>query len=125
MRDAAMDERLWRWAEWLKSGNGNGYPVKCTLHEDWSPPSPGITPTLKVAPHNDGSQTQRLVHLLSDRLLATLVAHYLLRLSPAGAAAALDCKPATVHARIEVAHGQLMGLLGDDKREFCNIRQTV
>jgi DNA-directed RNA polymerase specialized sigma24 family protein len=124
-KDAAMDERLWRWAEWLKSGDGSGYPVKCTLHEDWSPPSPGMTPSMKVAPHNDARQTQSLVHLLSDRLLATLVAHYVVRLSAADAAAVLDCKPDTVHARIEAAHGELLGLLKTQRMELCNIREVV
>lgn len=124
-KDAAMDARLWRWAEWLKSGDGSGYPVKCTLHEDWSPPSPGIVPTLKVSPSNDARQTQRLVHRLSERMLATLVAHYVVRMSAADAAAALDCKPDTVHARIEAAHCELLGLIAEEHQEFCNIRQMV
>ena len=121
-RDMAMDARLWRWAEWLKSGDGSGYPVKSTLHEDWSPPTPGLTPSMKVSSHNDARQTQRLVCLLSDRLQATLVAHYVVRMSVGDAAAVLDCKPDTVHARIEAAHGELLGMLKTDRREFCNIQ---
>ena len=124
-KDAAMDDRLWRWAEWLKSGDGSGYPVKCTLHEDWSPPSPGLTPSMKVAPHNDALQTQRMVHRLSDRMLATLVAHYVVRMSASAAADALDCKPDTVHARIEAAHVELLWMLKAEKREFCNIHEVV
>lgn len=124
-KDAGIEDRLWRWAEWLKSGDGSGYPVKCTLHEDWSPPSPGITPSMKVSPRNDARQTQRLVHMLSDRLLATLVAHYVVRMSAADAAVMLDCQPDTVHARIAAAHAELLGLLASEKMGFCNIRQMV
>lgn len=49
-KNSDMDARLWLWAERLKCGDGSGYPVKCTIHPDWSPPSPGITPTMKVSP---------------------------------------------------------------------------
>lgn len=124
-KDALIDARLWRWAEWLKSGDGSGYPVKSTLHEDWSPPSPGMRPGMKVAPANDAPQTQRLVYRLSDRMRATLVAHYVVRMSAADAGAVLECKPDTVHARIEAAHGELLGMIAEERQEFCNIRQMV
>lgn len=103
-RDEQIDARLWRWAEWLKSGDGAGYPVKSTLHEDWSPPSPGMRPGMRVAPACDGLQTHRLVLAMTERMRATLTAHYLLRMPTQDAAAALDCQPGTVHARIELAH---------------------
>lgn len=107
-----IDQRLQRWAEWLKVGNGAGYPVRCVLDEDWSPPAPGTTPTMKVAPMNDAPQTHRAVLQLSERLQATLVSHYLLRMSAADAAAALSCEPNTVHQRIERAHELLARAVG-------------
>lgn len=107
-----IDARLWRWAEWLKVGDGSGYPVRSTLDADWSPPSPGLTPSIKVAAASDAPQTHRLVLGLKPSLRATLVAHYLMRLPPAAAGAALDCMPDTVRARIERAHRELAGALG-------------
>lgn len=121
-RDADIEARLLRWAEWLKGGEAAGYPVKSTLHEDWSPPSPGMTPTMRTAPHNDGKQTHGLVLQLSERMQATLVAHYVKRMTPAQAGVLLDCRPDTVHARIEGAHNALLRLLDAHRREFCNIQ---
>jgi DNA-directed RNA polymerase specialized sigma24 family protein len=110
-RDERIDARLWRWAEWLKSGDGGGYPVKSTLHEDWAPPTPGMRPGMRVAPANDAPQTHSLVHRLSERAIATLTAHYVLRMNPAAAATVLCCQPDTVHARIEAAHRDLAAML--------------
>lgn len=121
-RDSGIEARLLRWAEWLKGGEAAGYPVKSTLHEDWSPPSPGMTPTMRVAPHNDGKQTHGLVVQLSERMQATLVAHYVKRMTAAQAGVLLDCKPDTVHASIEAAHNALLGLLAEKRQEFCNIQ---
>lgn len=120
-RDPQIEARLQRWAEWLTSGDGSGYPVKSTLHEDWSPPSPGITPTMKTGRGSDGAQTQRLVMALSDRSKATLVSVYVLRMPIADAAAALDCAPDTVLNRVERIHRQLLGML-QSAGEFCNIQ---
>lgn len=111
-RSEVIEARLQRWAEWLKVGDGAGYPVRCTLDADWSPPSPGTTPSMKVAPANDAPETQRAVHALSERLRATLVAHYVLRMTAADAGAALGCAPDTVLDRIERAHRQLAAMLG-------------
>jgi DNA-directed RNA polymerase specialized sigma24 family protein len=116
-RDQAIEARLLRWAEFWKTGDGSGYPVKCTLHEDWSPPSPGMTPTMKVAPVNDAKQTHRMVSRLSERMQATLVAVYVRRMSPVEAGQELGCEAGTVGARVEAAHRELMGMLV----EFCNI----
>lgn len=106
-RDAEMDRRLWLWAERLKVGDGSGYPVKSTLHPDWSPPSPGITPTMKVSPGKGRDCIGRLVAKLPDSLVATLVAKYVVRLSDGDAALALGCAPPTVAARVERAHREL------------------
>lgn len=104
-RNSDVEARLLRWAEGLKSGDGNGYPVMSVLHEDWSPPSPGVTPTLKVTVgRSDVRQTHRIVEQMSERLRATVVAHYVLRMSAADAAAALDCAERTVAERIDQAH---------------------
>lgn len=123
-RDQAMEQRLLRWAEWVKTGDGSGYPVKSVLHEDWSPPSPGITPTMKVSPANDARSTHRLVSRLSERLQHTLWAHYVMRMSDVQAGEVLECMPDTVQARIEAAHRALMGLSCSNDQEFCNIRQN-
>lgn len=120
-RDAGMEARLLRWAEYIKSGDGSGYPVRNVLDENWSPPSLGATPSMRTAPVNDARQTHRLVRKLSTRMQATLVAHYIKRMPAAAAAEELQCRPDTVTARIEAAHRALLGLLQDSQREFCNI----
>jgi len=121
-RDASIEQRLLRWAEWCKSGDGSGYPVKSTLHPDWSPPSPGITPSMKVTPHNDAPQTHRLVCRLSERMQRTLVAHYIKRTPAAAIGMELGCRADTVHDRIEAAHRALLGLLSAERGSFCNIQ---
>lgn len=111
-RDERMDARLRRWAEWLKVGDGDGYATVCVLHENWSPPTPGTTPTLKVSTASrEVRETDRLVHRMSERLQATVAAHYLLGMSAADAAQALGCAPDTVLGRIERAHRWMLGEL--------------
>lgn len=107
-----VDARLERWAEWLKVGDGAGYPVRCVLDADWSPPSSGTTPTMKVTPANDAPQTDRIVRGFSERMLATLVAHYVVRMPPAEAAVVLACEVSTVHQRIERAHALIAREVG-------------
>jgi DNA-directed RNA polymerase specialized sigma24 family protein len=118
-----IEARLWRWAEAVKSrgADGSGYPVMCTLHQDWMPPSPGITPSMKVAPANDARQTHRLVRQLSERMQVTLVVHYIKRLSHADAACLLDCQVDTVKCRIEAAHHELARRVDAERAGFCNI----
>lgn len=108
-----VEARLQRWAEWLKVGDGAGYPARCVLHENWSPPSPGTTPQLKVAPPSDAPQTHRIVLGLSERMRATLAAHYLLGMTAQDAAAVLECAPDTVHQRIERAHALIAQALAE------------
>lgn len=122
-RDEQIDARLWRWAEWLKSGDGAGYPVKSTLHEDWCPPSPGMRPGMKVASACDGPQTHRLVMAMTERMRATVTAHYLLRMAVDDAAQALDCQPGTVHMRIESAHRWMAGRLDPGWRMSVEVLQ--
>lgn len=112
-RDEQMDARLWRWAEWLKTGDGSGYPVKSVLHEDWSPPSKGALPTMRVAPPgSDARQTHDLVGALKPSWRATVAAHYVLRMTTAQAAVALSVQPDTVLDRLERIHAHLRRELG-------------
>lgn len=110
-RDPRMEERLLRWAAAVTVGDGSGYPVMSVLHSEWQPPSPGVTPTLKVSPHNDARETHRAIGRLSLRLSNTLVVHYVLKLTVADQAERLQCAECTVHQRVEVAHRLLAGLL--------------
>lgn len=106
-----VEARLQRWAEWLKVGDGAGYPARCVLDEDWSPPSPGTTPQIKVAPPSDAPQTHRIVLGLSERMRGTVAAVYLLGMAPREAAAVLECEPDTIHQRIERVHALIAAAL--------------
>lgn len=110
-RDPHIEERLHRWAQAVTVGNGSGYPVMSVLHEDWMPPSPGVTPTLKSSPHTDVWATHKAVGRLSLKARNAVVVHYCLRLQPAVAADRLECAVDTLHARIETAHRELLVLL--------------
>lgn len=109
-----MDERLREWAAWLTSGgSGAGYAAMSVIHPDWMPPSPGTTPSMKVAGTN--AQRERALHaavlLLSRRLQATLLVHYCKRLSVADQAAMLECAEPTVHTRVREAKRLLAEML--------------
>jgi DNA-directed RNA polymerase specialized sigma24 family protein len=121
-RDEQMHHRLLEWAQWRKVGDGSGYPTMSVLHEDWSPPSPGITPTMKVASPSSARQTHRAVQSLSARLRNTVALHYLTNLPIAEQAARLECAECTVHARIEQAQGLLRAALVGG--ELCNIEKV-
>lgn len=110
-RDPLIERLLCEWAQWLMVGDGSGYPSMSTLHPDWSPPSPGTTPTMKVAPHNSAQGTHRMIGLLSDRLQLTLKLHYCTNLPVADQALRLGCQPGTVGKRVQVAHRLLIGVL--------------
>lgn len=110
-RDAGIEQLLRVWAQWLMVGDGSGYPSMSTLHPDWSPPSPGITPTMKVGSPNSARETHRMVGMLSDRLQTTLLLHYCTNLPVAEQAVRLGCQPDTVHKRLQVAHKLLIGVL--------------
>ena len=117
-RDNKIEARLLEWAEWLKVGDGSGYAVKSVLHEDWSPPGKGTTPTMKVSSAGrEVRATDAAVRDLRPALKATVVARYVLRMSNEEAAAVLECQANTVCTRIEEAHRVLAG-------SFCNIEQV-
>lgn len=112
-----VDARLREWAAWLSVGDGNGYAAMNPLHKDWMPPTPGTTPTLKVARHSNARATHSALcyalstGALSERLADTLVLHYCYALPVAEQAARLGCRPTTVDERIRVAHARLAALL--------------
>jgi DNA-directed RNA polymerase specialized sigma24 family protein len=112
-RDPQIEARLLRWAAWRTVGDGSGFPVMSVIHPEWQPPSPGVTPTLKVGAATDVRQTNRAIAKLSLRLRNTLVVHYVHRLPLVDQAARLECEVSTVIARIAAAHRTLA-------KEFCN-----
>jgi len=108
-----VDRRLREWAQWLMVGDGSGYSAMNPLHPEWSPPTPGTTPTMKVAAPSSARQTNLVVRRLSDRLHATLLLHYCTNLSVADQAARLNCQAATVDQRIRTAHAKLARMLSE------------
>ena len=108
-----VERALREWAQWMMVGDGSGYSAMSPLHPEWTPPTPGTTPTLKTAAPSTARRTHRAILLLSERLQATLVLHYCTNLPVVDQAARLQCQVATVPARIRVAHGGLARLLGD------------
>lgn len=117
-RDAVIEARLQRWAESVTVGDGSGYPVTNVLHKSWSPPSTGVTPTMKVSALNsDARATGAAVARLKPKLQAVVRMHYLKRWTLAAMAAALQCAESTVVARLDAAHRALHAdLLGG---QFC------
>lgn len=109
-RDEAIEARLQRWAQWITIGDGSGYPARCVLHEDWSIPPAGATPSLKVRAPLDARETHRLIGMLSMRLANTVVVHYVLRLPIEQQAERLGCQRPTVYMRLAEAHRQLRAL---------------
>ena len=73
MRDEAMHVRLVEWAQWRRVGDGSGYPTMSVLHEDWSPPSPGVTPTMKVSTSVSVHVTHRAMASWSGRMRNTIL----------------------------------------------------
>lgn len=99
-----VEQRLRDWAQWLKVGDGSGYPHMSVLHPEWQPPSPGQTPTMKVAPSSSARSTHEAMACWSVSLRNTVLLYYVTDLPIAEQAARLGCAAQTVHARIEHAH---------------------
>lgn len=110
-RDPRIEARLQRWAQWVQVGDGSGYPVTSVLHPSWSPPSPGITPTLKEATYTDAPETHRAVGRLPIKLANAVLVHYVIKGSIAEQAVRLECAPDTVLGRVERAHGALLAMM--------------
>mgnify|MGYP003439924401 CR=1 FL=1 len=121
-RDAVIEERVQRWAQWVAVGDGSGFPTMSVLHENWSPPSGSITPTLKVSAGSDVRQTHRAIAMLSVRLRNTLVVVYCFTLSKRDQAERLECDETTVTKRIDVAHRMLAQAL--DSGELCKFTSS-
>jgi DNA-directed RNA polymerase specialized sigma24 family protein len=125
MRDEQMHTRLLEWAQWRKVGDGSGYPTMSVLHEDWSPPSPGQTPTMKVSAPSSARVTHRAMVGWSGRLRNTVALYYLTNLPIAEQAARLECAERTVHERIDQAHGLLRAALSTALLgELCNMQKV-
>jgi DNA-directed RNA polymerase specialized sigma24 family protein len=110
-RNAQMERRLQEWAQWLKVGDGSGYPTMSPLHPQWSPPSAGTTPTPKAAVPSGARDTHRAIGQLSERLQCTLYWHYITNLTVAEQAVRLHCQPDTVGKRVQTAHRALLDIL--------------
>lgn len=113
-----VEVRLKDWAQWLTVGDGSGYSSKCTLHPEWSPPTPGTTPTMKVSAATHVHETHRAIKRLSERLQQTLVLTYCTNLSVEDMALRLACQPGTVKARVWTAHRELAQLLQGSRGLF-------
>lgn len=110
----AVDDMLRRWAAAVAGeGDGSGYPTMSVLHEDWSPPAPGQTPTMKtVSRGRDVELVHAAVAQLSMRERNTVVVHYCC--GPLGLseqAERLGCQVRTVEKRVEAIHRALAPLL--------------
>jgi DNA-directed RNA polymerase specialized sigma24 family protein len=120
-----MHQLLLAWAQWVTVGDGSGYPTMSVLHEDWSPPSPGLTPTLKVAAHSTAPRTHRVMATWSERLRQTVQLYYCMPTLPvAEMAARLECAPSTVHERIVHAHQLLRQALHEQAGEFRHMEKA-
>jgi DNA-directed RNA polymerase specialized sigma24 family protein len=121
-RDEEMHRRLTEWAQWRKVGDGSGFPTMSVLHEDWSPPSPGLTPTMKVAAASSARLTHRAVQTLSARLRNTVAIHYLTNLPIAEQALRLECAERTVYERVEQAQALVRAALDSQRNEFRHMQ---
>lgn len=105
--DAAIEKRLQEWAQWVTSGQrGAGYPSKSVLHESWSPPDPGSTPTPKISNGNEARNwaTHRAIGRLQRRFRNTVIVCYCIRpLTLQQQAERLKVAPSTVYARLAMA----------------------
>jgi DNA-directed RNA polymerase specialized sigma24 family protein len=117
-----VEQRLMRWALAVTQGlDGSGYPAVNVLDSSWSPPTPGQTPTLKVAASGDDVMgTHRALAQLSMRARNTVAVHYCMRLPLAEQAERLECAVQTVHQRVVAVHRDLARILGESQKEFCN-----
>ncbi len=116
-----VEERLQRWAQAVTVGDGSGYPTMSVIHEDWTPPSPGVTPSMKVSfGRSDASSTHRAIARLSRKQRDAVVMHYAMKLPLAEQAVRLGCAVDTVHGRIEAAHAHLAAILDESEPRQTN-----
>lgn len=124
-RDEAMHMLLLHWGQALTMGDGSGYPTLSTLHPDWSPPSPGTTPTLKVSHLSaDVRRVHAVVQLMSRTLAETLVLVYgFPTLGLAEHARRLGKSESTVRQRVESAQHALRVALGERRAQYAHMRE--
>ena len=106
-----LEALLLEWAQWLNVGDGSGYSTMSVLHQDWSPPTPGITPTLKTSPASRVRELHRCIGMLSIRLANTMVVVYCQQLPPVEQARRLHCSESTVRSRVIHAKRRLLAQL--------------
>lgn len=110
-----MDRRLREWADWLRVGCGaGGYPGVNVLHKDWSPPAGcGQSGGAAIVTRSD---RERAMHAavggLAPKLLAAVVAVYVIKLAPDERAVVLGCTHSAVRARIAEARRVLADAIG-------------
>lgn len=116
---AVIDRRLIEWADWLRVGGSSagaagGYPGLNMLHKDWVPGgSGGQGGGAAIVARSDH---ERAVHQavvgLTPKLLAAVVAVYVIKLAPDDRAAVLGCSPSAVRARVAEARRVLADAIG-------------
>lgn len=114
-----VEARLQRWAEACTVGDGSGYATMSVLHPNWSPPSGGQAPSMKVARATDVLETMRAVDQLSLKLHQAVIVHYCKRGPIERQCEELGCERWTLYARIEAAHARLAELLGQAPGVFA------
>lgn len=120
-RDEAMHLLLLDWAQWVMVGDGSGYPSMSVIHPDWSPPSLGITPTMKASAPSSARRINRAMASWSATLRNTVVVVYCIPgMTLAEKAQHLGCAERTVQMRVGMAHQALRLVLG----EFHNLRHS-
>lgn len=123
-RDEAMHLLLLDWAQHVMVGDGSGYPTMSVLHPDWSPPSPGVTPTLKVGSPSSARLVGRIMARWSERLRSTVVLVYCVpALSVAQQAQRLGCAERTVYERVAAAHQLMRMAIQRDSGEFRHMQE--
>lgn len=116
-KDDQMHQRLLEWAQAVTVGDGSGYPTMSVLHEDWQPPSPGVTPSMKSSPHSTVRQTHRLIGNFSARLQDTVTLFYCFPGLPlADQAERLGCGVSALHKRIDQAHSFMRAMVDCERR---------
>lgn len=118
-REGAIEQRLQRWAQWVTVGDTSGFPTMSVLHENWSPPSGTVTPTMRVSDLSDVRATHAAIRSLSQRLANTVVVCYCFKHTTAEQAARLDCAERTVRARVLQAHRLIARWL--EEKGFCKL----
>lgn len=116
MLASLVDKRLIEWADWVRVGCcAGGYPPLNVLHQDWVPAGAGCGQgggALIVARSDRERAMHRAVVGLPPKLLAAVVAVYVVKLPPDQRAVALGCSASAVRARVSDARRVLAAVMG-------------